>query len=519
MACATIEPACVVCDRRGAAGGPFRNAIETMIAGWLAHGISSQRALVNQGTTQSSYPPCRFVLDVTRLVMRARHSTPSGIDRFELAYANWLARSSPDAQFLIRFGHRGRLVEPTAMRPLLERLHARWAGPGDIAGDQVLRACLAFLDGRPIPTPKAKTPDRLALADAWDIVSGLAGGAHRRKKDNSAVVYLNIGHWHLERLSGIKNRINGGKQAMFIAFVHDLLPIEFPEFYTASSRDTAESCMTTVLDHADATLFASKAVQDSFSAYAHRVGRPLPPSIVLPPGIESSFQGRPGDMPQAPPYFVMCGNIVARKNHALLLNVWRTMFAALGEKTPKLVIAGRRGWLSEDVRAVLDHSPLMGRCVFEARDLSTAGLAHLLAGARALLMPSLAEGYGIPVVEALASGIPVICSDIPAHRETAGHHATYVDPIDGIGWMHAILQRAEDASTGRTNAPAFDVVRWPTHFAMLENFVREQLRTAVDAAGQAPADRIESGVDGDAEERREGIDRMPVLPSTVAHGR
>ncbi len=67
-----------------------------------------------------------------------------------------------------------------------------------------------------------------------------------------------------------------------------------------------------------------------------------------------------------------------------------------------------------------------------------------MAHARALLMPSLAEGFGLPIIEALALGTPVLASDLPAHREAGGPFPTYLDPQDSGGWAEAITALATD---------------------------------------------------------------------------
>ena len=95
----------------------------------------------------------------------------------------------------------------------------------------------------------------------------------------------------------------------------------------------------------------------------------------------------------------------------------------------------------------LPPSVLLERAhVIEATGLSTHGLAALMRSCTALLMPSFTEGYGIPLVEAAASGLPVVASDIPVHREIAERFALLRDPLDGPGWIDAIEALARPAS-------------------------------------------------------------------------
>ncbi len=151
-------------------------------------------------------------------------------------------------------------------------------------------------------------------------------------------------------------------------------------------------------------------------------------------------------------YFVVCGTIEPRKNHLMLLNLWREL--ARDAAPPKLVIVGKRGWLNGNVVELLERSLALRPHVIEAGGLSTPGLRRLLAGARALLMPSLGEGFGLPVAEALAAGAPVIASDIEAFREVGGDAPDYVHPLDGLGWLQAVRDFSAPQSTRRRAALA-----------------------------------------------------------------
>jgi glycosyltransferase involved in cell wall biosynthesis len=108
----------------------------------------------------------------------------------------------------------------------------------------------------------------------------------------------------------------------------------------------------------------------------------------------------------------MCGTLEPRKNHLTILNVWRELLARLGQAAPRLILVGERGWENENILDLLERCrPLRGH-VLEVAGLTTPAFKRLLKGARALLMPSFAEGYGLPVAEALAVGTPVLASDM-----------------------------------------------------------------------------------------------------------
>jgi glycosyltransferase involved in cell wall biosynthesis len=85
-------------------------------------------------------------------------------------------------------------------------------------------------------------------------------------------------------------------------------------------------------------------------------------------------------------------------------------------------------------------------------------------------MPSFAEGYGMPVAEALSVGTPVICSDIAALREVGGLVPDYLDPLDGPGWRAAILDHATLGPRYRTqmaHLAAWRAPTWDAHMAIV----------------------------------------------------
>jgi len=140
------------------------------------------------------------------------------------------------------------------------------------------------------------------------------------------------------------------------------------------------------------------------------------------------------------PYFVVLSTIEPRKNHWFLLQMWRRLVETMGDSAPRLVIIGQRGWECENVAYMLERSEKLKGFVFEYSNCTDEELATYLHHAQALLFPSFAEGYGMPLVEALAFGVPVIASDLPVFREVAGEIPEYVDPLDGKRWAELVKE-------------------------------------------------------------------------------
>jgi len=213
----------------------------------------------------------------------------------------------------------------------------------------------------------------------------------------------------------------------------------------------------------------------SVEQYSAEAGWLLPP-IVVAPLAPTALEAPHAPSPLAEPYFVVLGTIEPRKNHLILLHVWRQLAYALGAATPKLVIVGQRGWECEQVIDILERCTTLRDFVLEFPRCSDTELASLLSHARALLFPSFVEGYGLPLVEAMRLRVPVIASDLPVFRELAGEAPEYLDPIDGPAWRKTILDYIPNGSA-RRNAQLkrmenLRVPGWEDHFAIVDEFLK-----------------------------------------------
>jgi glycosyltransferase involved in cell wall biosynthesis len=206
--------------------------------------------------------------------------------------------------------------------------------------------------------------------------------------------------------------------------------------------------------------------------FAATEGTRLPPSTVAWPGTPILPPASPHK--DSEPTFVILGTIEGRKNHNLLLSLWRRLTDAATGPVPRLIIVGRRGWRADDVIARLERENFAGK-VIEMGPLDDPNLAEVLSGARALLFPSFAEGYGIPLIEALAAGVPVIASDLPVFREIGQGVPELLPATDHDAWHEAILDYANPASPRRAEQLqrmiGFRPQEWRNHFTELDDFL------------------------------------------------
>jgi hypothetical protein len=161
---------------------------------------------------------------------------------------------------------------------------------------------------------------------------------------------------------------------------------------------------------------------------------------------------------------------------------------------PHLVLIGQRGWGFDNVVDLLKHSPALRGLVHEVSACSDGALATYLHHSQALLFPSFAEGFGMPIAEALACGVPVIASDLPVFREFAGEIPEYIAPLDGRRWLEVIRDYAQPASPMRTaqlsRAARFQPPTWNAHFQavdLLLSPLRKPRSTSVRTAALAPS--------------------------------
>jgi len=374
-----------------------------------------------------------ILLDVTRLVWRrwaGRH--PTGIDRVCLAY-------------LSHFGARAQAVVQ----------HRRFRRIFDARGSARMFELLA------------EPPKNFRAAFVRECARQLLPA----ERPGNGRLYLNIGHTGLDS-DGFRNWVEK-TDVRPVYFVHDLIPVTHPHFCRVGEALRHRGRMRTVLTTAAGVIANSQATIDELADFADRNGLPFPPSLAAWLGAPAF--SKPANVETGPPTFVALGTIEARKNHLLLLRIWSKLVAKLGEKAPRLLIIGQRGWEADEVFRILDGNQALRGHVVELKGCSDRETAQLLASARALLFPSKAEGYGLPLIEALALGTPAIASDLQAFREIGQGVPLLLDPADETAWEAAILDFAQPKSAARAEQVRrlenFQAPTWETHFRLVEEWL------------------------------------------------
>lgn len=232
--------------------------------------------------------------------------------------------------------------------------------------------------------------------------------------------------------------------------VHDLSFVRVPETASPSLKAYLDVVVPRSVKAADHVLADSQATKDDLIAL---YGVAASKITVLLSGVDARFR-RVEDQPArgavrqryqipARPYIFSVGTVQPRKNYARLIQALARLRAA-GHDID-LVIAGGRGWLEDPIYAAIQVQKLSEHVHFIGF-ADDADLPALYSNAACVALPSLYEGFGLPVLEAMACGTPVVTSNLSSLPEVAGDAALLIDPLDVDALVHALERLLTDSA-------------------------------------------------------------------------
>jgi len=370
-----------------------------------------------------------YLIDITRLLGRLlKRRLPTGVDRVGIEYLRYYQGRS---QLVVRF--RGSFFALSKAASL--RLNSHLIEPTGF----------------------------------WSLVGILVRELWCWRRPPSGAWLINTGH------SGLEHKEYPQWIAAYhmrpIYFIHDLIPISHPQFSRILEPDKHKIRIFNALTTAAGIVTNSTDTLNHLTDYAEQNRLPMPKACVALLAPAKLPAGAPIN-PMARPYFLILGTIEGRKNHELLLAIWRS----LPSDGPTLVIIGRRGWRCESVINDLDNDPQLVGKILELSNCSDEQLATWLKHARALLFPSHVEGYGMPLVEALCFGVPVIASNLAVFQEIAGNIPEYLNPLDADAWKARIIDYSKEDSKYRLEQckrlENYVEPTWERHFSTVEDFIK-----------------------------------------------
>jgi len=318
---------------------------------------------------------------------------------------------------------------------------ALWHGLNDVAiktdADLTIKP---YAFGRDLPLLDCGTPEQLAVRfPVHALLSGflnlpLRNSANIRKE----VQLFHATDHHIPRIAGVPT----------VATVMDVIPMLHPEWIKNDLRSLKSWLFNTAVRKADHVITISEHSKQDMVEYLGMA----PESIsVTPLGVDPIYFRRIEENQRAavlakhgirPGFFLFVGTLQPRKNLPRILMAFQQLSPELRREHP-LIIVGRDGWNNEDLLPQLKALEARG----EGRWLSylpQSEVMALLQSAKALLFPSLYEGFGLPVVEAFAAQCPVIASNSTSLPEVTGDAAWPVDPYDVDSISAAMLDLLSD---------------------------------------------------------------------------
>lgn len=390
------------------------------------------------------------LLDVTRTLYRqTRHAT--GIDRVETAYIDWAVESAHDALFLAKIGRSVAVLDATGLK------HARRG-----------KAKLDFKARMQPHRDKARRAVETRIRKHARAICSL-NKLGDRDLFLPQTTYINVGHTHLT--ADLMAGLSKAGAARSIVMIHDTIPLDFPDLQTDASVKRFETFFRSALD-ADLLIANSEHTKAQVHHWAGEFGADDVKIETVPLGVdEPKAAVTPADLGQ--PYFVVLGTIEPRKNHELLLDIWDRLEPELGSATPLLLIVGRRGWASAALLERLDKAKQNSEFIKEYPSATDEEVTELVAGANALLFPSLAEGFGYPAFEAFQLGTDLICSELPVFQEFFGNEVLYISSHNVNKWVQEIITRVNAGTPTKAGVrdTAKAIPRWPSHFQKLDLLV------------------------------------------------
>ncbi len=233
-----------------------------------------------------------------------------------------------------------------------------------------------------------------------------------------------------------------------VSMIHDVAYLRYPEHLPARINAFYKKWIPRYLAYTDHIItvshFSKSEIMDGYNVPEDKI-------TVVYNGISDRFQPVDESVKQTTrkkyadgkPYLLYLGAIHPRKNVQMLIEAF-TLFKSKKASDLKLVLAGRASWQSEDIQKAIAESPFRNDIRMPGY-VSTEDTVPLIGSAEAMVYPSLYEGFGLPLVEAMACGVPVLCSNVTSLPEVADNAALLFDPNDSGALAIQMQQISSDA--------------------------------------------------------------------------
>jgi len=378
----------------------------------------------------------RLLYDLTGLLhWYAYFSRPGGVQRvIEKVAACDAVRRSGKVEFVVRVLGSDRFyrLDPELLgKPgELRRIHAQGLRRANLAG--VLR------EGRYFHLPYLALGWLRADRASLEIVRPPGAGD----------TLFNPGDlWWQKKYAACVSALKSRTGTRIVQMVHDLYLLERPQWTPSDAVRGFGDQLRGIAPVVDRWLVSSQFMKGRIERYLADRALPAKPITVMPMGWDSFTAANPGHRPIVDgPYILFVGTVEPRKNLPALLDAIEQLRKELGDRVPRLVIVGSKGWKAADVQARLAKASREGGVVW-LQNVADADLDALYRNARFTVMPSHGEGWGLAVQESIGQGVPCIASSAGATREAGGDLAIYFDPARAGDLTRAMAAWITDDAT------------------------------------------------------------------------
>jgi len=258
------------------------------------------------------------------------------------------------------------------------------------------------------------------------------------------------------------------------------------------------------LQYADGVIVNAKAVQNELKELAGQLGQKLPSCVAVPLGADYSKESdcskeasckmdatqKEAVLPKvreavlSGPYVLMVGTIEPRKNHKLLIEAYDKGLKEMGYH---VILAGYMGWNMEEFTRMLEEHPDSNKGIYHFEGLDDANISYLYQNAGYLAFCSYSEGFGLPLIEAIYRGTPVVASDIPVSREVVGEYCIFFEQDNALDLCRKIKET--DKTEGcyemwKKKLGEYRAVTWSESAAGMKKALKSLYEGALFNAGQ-----------------------------------
>jgi glycosyltransferase involved in cell wall biosynthesis len=302
------------------------------------------------------------------------------------------------------------------------------------------------------------------------------------RKDD--VLILLDSSWHNDFFGTVQKLKKQG--LTIVGVVYDLIPLTHPHFCDDGLVKVFESWFDWIIRYADGFMCISKTIAEEVKRFDFERQKGtvdenrwydhfyLGAELDLAEKTKIPSERMTTIFPAGRSVYLFVGTIEPRKNHAYLLDAFDRLWEQ--GRDVSLCLVGKIGWKCETLIGRIENHPELDKRLFMLTGLTDSELEYCYSKAKALVYPSFVEGFGLPLIEALDRGLPVLASDIPVFREIVRDYAAYFDLSDPASLYRSIetFESTEERDKKASLAP-WKWITWRDSASQLLNRVRRNL--------------------------------------------